>query len=419
MLANTLSELALRSLIQDMTDRSALERLPKGSAFYVGFDPTAPYLQLGNLIPLIVVIHLTRAGLKPIILFGGATGCIGDPSGKSKERILLDRDTINQNITEQQKKAREILVRANCEALFVDNNDWTSNLSFIDFLRDIGKFLTVNYMLAKDSVKSRLEAGGISFTEFSYMLLQAYDFYHLHTTQGCKLQIGGADQWGNMTAGLELIRKKGGEDAHALSIPLITNSTGAKFGKSEGGAIWLDERGTTPYTLQQFLLNTSDVDAVRYLKLFTFLPLVEIDEIDQQMRQSPETRVAQRRLADELCRLVHGQEKTELALRGAAALFKSGPLELEVLQGVIADIPSSSLPRPEVMSLTVVELLDKVALVPSRSEAKKLIKNGGVYLNNERVLDGGIKIVDLCTSETTTVLLRVGKKRYHAVTLVE
>lgn len=414
---NILAELQYRNLIHDISAPDLFEKLKKGDAFYAGIDPSAAALQVGNLVPLMTSIHLAKHGLRPIILFGGSTGAIGDPSGKSAERKLLDRATIDQNINNHMRSVETIFFRAGVKAEFVNNFDWTANLSTLEFLRDIGKHFTVNYMLSKEVVKTRLEGEGISFTEFSYMILQAYDFYHLYQAHNCKLQIGGSDQWGNITAGLELIRKKIQGEAFAFSIPLITDSQGKKFGKSESGTIWLDAAYTSPYKFHQFWLNIPDSSAIQYLKIFTFLDEAKIAELSESLSKEPEKRAAQRALADAVCSLIHGDEATADAKRSADVLF-GGSLDgvsTAQLQDIFSDAPSSSLTRDKIEQLTFVELLTETKLSKSKGEARRLIESGGAYLNNQRISDVNMRLIDTVSHDREVLLLRSGKKNYHLV----
>ncbi len=406
-----------RGLLQDMSDEEGLRKLGPGDSFYVGLDPSAPSLQIGNLVPLVVAMHMARAGLRPIILFGGATGSIGDPSGKRSERPLLDRATIDENVRKHSAKVDEIYKRAGVKAAFVNNLDWTAPVSIIDFLREIGKHFTLSYMLGKEFVKSRVEDDSISYTEFSYMLLQSFDFLHLYQNENCKLQIGGSDQWGNITSGLELIRKKIGGSAYAISIPLIVDSQGRKFGKSEGGAIWLDGSMTSPYKFHQFWLNVEDASAIKFLKIFSFLTQEEIAAYEERIRTAPEKREAQMALADAVTTLVHGEAGTADAKRSAGVLFGGSieGLSEKQLSDIFGDVPSTTLPRKEVASLTMVDLWVATKLAPSKGEARRLISGGGAYVNNERVSDPSLNLS--AAAEKSMLVLRSGKKNYHLVKL--
>ena len=419
---NVLEELTWRGLIQDLSDPQALSKLKPGDSFYIGFDPTAPSFQVGNLVPLLVSIQLTKAGLKPILLFGGATGMIGDPGGKSAERNLLPLEQVAKNVELQKTQATNLWKSAGLSVTpeFVNNIDWTREISMLAFLRDVGKHFTVNYMMAKDSVKSRLAGDGISYTEFSYMLLQANDFLHLYQNKNCKLQIGGSDQWGNITAGLELIRRKVQGEAYALSFPLITNSEGKKFGKSEGNAVWLDSKMTSPYKFHQFWLNVQDAEAIRLLKIFTLEPKEKIEEVEALMKAAPEKRDAQRLLADSICTFVHGAQATADAKKCAQALFSGALSELSNAQilEIFDDAPSSSISRAQVQELDILTLLS-TTVSKSKGEARRLVQGGGIYLDSERVSDEALKLADTAILSKGFVVLRSGKKNYHLVRLAD
>ena len=406
-------ELKKRGLIQEVSDETKVKELVSGT-FYCGFDPTAPSLQIGNLVPMIVMAHIARAGLEPIALFGGATGAIGDPSGKASERQLLSRDAINQNIESQQHQFQKIFDRLGLKVKFVNNFEWIQKISTIDFLREYGKYFTVNYMMAKDSVNSRLGDAGISFTEFSYMILQAIDFLELYETENCKLQIGGSDQWGNITAGLELIRKKIQGEAYALTIPLITDNQGKKLGKTEQGTLWLDPNQTSPYRFHQYWLNSDDKDVVRFLNFLTFLDEETISALKDSTEIAPEKREAQKRLADELCTLVHGEAATALARRSADVLF-GGSLEGlsdSVLLDIFKEVPSIEVSIDTLKSSSIVDLFAESGLAKSKGEAKRLLQSGGAYVNNVRVTDESFKLGDSNLLDKQVVVLRSGKKKY-------
>ena len=418
---NIIDELIWRGLVQDISDLDGIKKLPEGTVFYVGFDPTAPSLQLGNLVPLTVATRLARAGFKAMILFGGATGGIGDPSGRSTERPLLPRETIDLNIANQKKKVIEMFSRANLEVEFINNFDWTRDMPVIDFLRDVGKHFTINYMLAKDVIKSRLSGEGLSYTEFSYVLLQAFDFFHLYQTKNCRLEIGGSEQWGNITAGLELIRRKVQGDAYGFTLPIITDSQGKKFGKSAGNALWLDGTMTSPFKLHQFLLNTPDEDVERLLRVFSFLSKDDITQLCEEHKQAPEKRLAQKTLADGIVSFVHGDQAVEDANRGAAVLF-GGSLDgitEDVLEEVFQDVPSTECNKSEIENISVVDLFVKTNLSTSKAEARRLITNGGAYVHGERITDVATLIKDTKRGLAKFIVLRSGKKNYHTVKVVE
>lgn len=414
-----LTDLEWRGLIQDCSDREALIRLSPGDSFYVGYDPSAPSLQIGNLVPITVSLRLARAGLQAIQLFGGATGAIGDPSGKSAERKLLTREVIDDHVRAHRATVERIFGRMGVKAEFVNNYDWSERLNVIEFLRDIGKHFTVNYMIAKEVVKARLEGEGISFTEFSYMLLQANDFYHLWKHKHCRLQAGGSDQWGNITAGLELIRRKEQGEAVAFSIPLLLDSQGRKFGKSEVGALWLSPEKTSPYRFHQYWLNVEDADAIRYLKVFTFHEKELILEMEQRMKAAPEKREAQKLLADSMCTLVHGEEATADAKRSAEVLF-GGSLDgftTQQLEEIFCDVPSSRHPRAEIMGKSIVDVFALTKLSSSKGEARRLITSGGAYVNNSRISDPDYRFEGDWLNNSGLFVLRSGKKSYHLLKL--
>lgn len=411
-------EFSWRGLLQDMSDPQAFSKLKAGDACYVGFDPTAPSLQVGNLVQLIVSIHLTKAGLKPILLFGGATGMIGDPGGRSAERNLMSLDDVARNVELQENQAKALWRNAGVSAVpeIVNNIDWTRDVSYLSFLRDVGKHFTVNYMLAKDSVKSRLAGEGISYTEFSYMLLQAFDFLHLYQNKGVRVQFGGSDQWGNLTAGLELIRRKIQGEAYAFSVPLITNSEGKKFGKSAGNAVWLDPALTSPYKFHQFWLNVPDADVIKLLKVFTFATRQQIAEMERSLESDPGKREAQRFLADSLCTLAHGAEATEDAKRCAAVLFGGSldGLSDSQLLDIFSDAPSTELSRDAASSMDLLTLLGQT-VSSSKGEARRLIQGGGIYVDNERVSDPSAAVSSTRLLTKGFIILRSGKKNYHVV----
>lgn len=410
-------DLENRALLQDATNKDKINQLPVGTPFYVGFDPTAPYLHLGNLIPILTAIRLSKAGLKPILLFGGATGFIGDPNGKSKERVLLDRETIERNVTEQSTKVKEILARLEVEAEFVDNYEWTHKIDVLTFLRDFGKHFSLNVMIAKDTVKTRLAGNGISYTEFSYMVLQALDFVHLFKTRGCSLQIGGSDQWGNITAGVELIRKSMGEEVQAFTIPLLVDSTGAKFGKSAGNALWIDERGTSPYQIHQYFLNTNDNDVIRYLKIFTFLDDEEIIILEKEVTENPGKRAAQKELADKVTALIHGDDALTAVRKTADVLFGGNidNISAKQLEEIFGDVPSVSLDSSSVLGVNVIDIFVQAGALKSKGEARRLLAQGGIYLNSNRITDSDYSLSQDDLIDGSLLLLRSGKKNYRLV----
>jgi tyrosyl-tRNA synthetase len=412
-------DLRWRGLLQDVSDEQLFTKLRQGDAFYAGFDPTAPSLHHGNLQLLVTMMRLGRAGFRPIALFGGATGAIGDPGGRSAERPLLSREEIDRNVALHSARVTEIFARVGVEASYVNNFDWFRSVSVLDFLRDTGKYFTVNYMIAKEVVKSRLDGDGMSFTEFSYMLLQAADYLHLYQNHNCRLQIGGSDQWGNITAGLELIRKKISGEAYAFSSPLLLDAQGRKLGKSTGGAVWLDRAMLSPYKFHQFFLNVGDAEVITVLKRLTLLTRPEIEALELSLTNAPEKRECQRALADAMCDMVHGKEATLEAKRSAEVLFGGSidGLADKELREIFADVPSSRMDRKIVAALTPIDLFTQCGLGKSKSESRRLIESGGGYLNNVRVTDGNGLIGEATFGDRTVLVARAGKKNYHLVLL--
>jgi tyrosyl-tRNA synthetase len=423
---NVLEELEWRGLIYGFTEGTPDVLAREKVNVYIGFDPTADTLQVGNLVGMTLLARMQRHGHTPIALAGGGTGMIGDPSGKADERQLLTREQVEANVEAIKPQLARFLdfETKNNRARVVNNADWLIPLSMMAFLRDVGKRFTVNYMVAKDSVKSRLEReDGISYTEFSYMLLQAYDFLHLFDHEGCVMQAGGSDQWGNITAGVELIRRARGESAYGLVHPLITSADGVKLGKTERGTIWRDPKRTSPYRFYQFWLNQDDRDAIPYLKCFTWLTRPEIDELAHKLAERPERREAQRALAQEMTRTVHDETALAKAEQASQVLFggEITGLSAEDIQDVFADVPSSRIPKQELEAegAEVVDLLETVGLVRSKGEARRLINGGGIYVNNVRV-DDAARTVSLAESiEGRFLVLRKGKKNYHLVQIAQ
>jgi len=414
-----LQDLEFRGLINQMTDEEGLQKLlnEESVSLYCGFDPTGDSLHIGHLLPVLMLKRFQVAGHKPIGVVGGATGMIGDPSGKKAERTLNTTETVQMYSERIRTQLLPFLsFEGENAAKVVNNFDWTGDLDVITFLRDIGKNFGLNYMLAKDSVASRLDAG-ISFTEFSYMILQSYDFLKLYQDHNCKLQIGGSDQWGNITAGMELIRKTE-EDSKAfgLTVPLVTKADGSKFGKTEGGAVWLDPEKTTPYEFYQFWINTDDRDVVKYLKYFTFLSKEEILELEKQFNEAPEQRVAQKALAAEVTKLVHGEKALDQAIKITEALFSGSVKELtadEIKQG-FKDVPSFALNETE---MGLVDLLVAAKISPSKRQAREDVQNGAVYVNGDRTQDVAKVLSKLDAIEEQFIIIRRGKKKYHLITL--
>lgn len=409
-----------RGLFEDCTNPEAGHKLAAPGVVYAGFDPSSDSLQAGNFVTIMALAHFQRCGHRVIALAGGATGMIGDPSGKSNERTLLTREQVAANT----EGIRENLSRfldfnhPTAPATIVNNQDWLGEFGFLDFLRDVGKHFRMGAMLGRESVRARLAGeAGMSFTEFSYALLQAYDFLHLYDAEGCHFQIGGADQWGNITAGIDLVRKLRGEEVYGITIPLVCDSAGQKFGKSEGNAIYLDAGKTSPYSFYQFFYRTTDADAARYLKIFTFLPLERIAELETALCEAPEKRDAQRVLADEVTRAVHGESGLETARRASEVLFGGSieGLSAAELRRIFADVPSAELPRGEVAGATVVDVAAAAGLCPSKGAARRLVQSGGLYLNNNRVpgIDATVQPEDLVDGKVA--VLRSGKKNFHLV----
>ncbi len=415
-----IQDLQNRGLIQDISLPELDQKLQIGNKFYAGFDPTAPSLHLGNFVIIMTMLRLTKAGLKPIMLFGGATGQVGDPSGKASERPILDLNEINNNVLEQKNQVNQIFLRLGFEVEFVDNADWTTPISFTTFLREVGKYLTINYMLAKESVKRRVEGDGMSFAEFSYMLIQANDFLHLYQTKGVVMQIGGSDQWGNLTCGMELVRKKLHQDVYTFSVPLLTDSNGKKFGKSEKGALWLDPEKTSPFALHQFLLNSADADVINLIQKLTFADGPQITNLQNSLSTEPEKRIAQTFLADEVCALIHGQESVESAKIAAKVLFGGDPTGLPVKQllEIFSEVPSHSIAKSELLDTKFLDLLVTVEACTSKGQARKLIESGGAYLNNQRITDIDLKITLTSLIEGQLLILRTGKKSYFLVNVI-
>lgn len=415
-----LDELSWRGLLQQQTHDTLSGELEKGSmTVYAGFDPTADSLHVGSLIPIIGLAHFQRAGHRPIALVGGGTGLIGDPSFKAAERALLSREQVDHNAAGIRAQLERFLNFSGQQAAVMLNNiDWLGGLSFIDFLRDVGKHFSVNVMLSKDSVRQRLEDRdhGISFTEFTYSLLQAYDFLQLNETHDCRLQIGGSDQWGNIVAGIDLTRRVRGAETYGLTLPLVTKADGSKFGKSESGNIWLDPARTSPYKFYQFWLNQADADTAKYLKYFTFLSREEIEALEAQIAAEPQRREGQRRLAEEVTRLVHGETALENAQRASAAMFggELAGLDEATLADIFSEVPSSSLDKSQLaMGAPMLDLLVSAGVFPSKGDARRMVKNGGLYLNNVRVdNENATAGTDILLTETTAVI-RKGKKNYH------
>ena len=424
---NFIEELAWRGMIHTMMPGTEEQLQKEMTSAYVGIDPTADSLHIGHLVSVMMLRHFQRAGHRPIALIGGATGMIGDPSGKSAERNLLDEAALRHNqecIKAQLAKFLDFESDSPNAAELVNNYDWMKDYSFLDFIRDIGKHITVNYMMAKDSVKKRLSSEsseGMSFTEFSYQLMQGYDFLKLYQTRNCKIQMGGSDQWGNITTGTELIRRITGGEAFALVCPLITKADGGKFGKTESGNVWLDRRYTSPYKFYQFWLNVSDADAEKYIKIFTAISKEEIDALAKEHRQAPHLRALQKRLAQEVTVLVHSQEDYDAAVEASNILFGTSTsdtlkkLDEDTLLAVFEGVPQFKISLTELEAgIKAIELLtDKAPVFPSKGEMRKLVQSGGVSLNKEKLTDQEQLIRQSDLLNQKYLLVQKGKKNYY------
>ncbi|MBR6895908.1 tyrosine--tRNA ligase [Lactococcus carnosus] len=414
---NIFEELKVRGLIFQTTDEAALVKaLTENSVtFYTGYDPTADSLHLGHLVPILNMRRLQLAGHNPVALVGGATGMIGDPSFKDSERSLQTTETVaNWSNSIKNQLSRFLSFEGDHAAKVVNNYDWFSSMNVLEFLRDIGKHFTINYMMSKESVKSRIETG-ISYTEFAYQILQGYDFYQLNENHGITLQIGGSDQWGNMVAGTDLIRKKSGNETHVITVPLITDSTGRKFGKSEGNAVWLDADKTSPYEFYQFWLNVADADAVKFLRIFTFLSLDDIDSLAKVFEAAPHERLAQKTLAKEVVSLVHGEAAYEQAVNISEQLFEGHIKALSVkdIKAGLKDVPNHTV--TDDFDGNLVNLLVDAKISPSRRQAREDITNGAIYLNGERQTDLEYVLSDTDKLENELTVIRRGKKKYTIV----
>jgi tyrosyl-tRNA synthetase len=420
-----IQELRWRGMIHDIMPGTVEQLAKEMTTAYIGYDPTSDSLHIGNLASIMLLVYLQRSGHKPVILIGGATGMVGDPSGKSEERNLLDEDVLRYN-QECIKKQLEKFVSFDCgtnSAVMVNNWDWTKEFGFLQFLRDVGKHITVNYMMAKDSVKNRMESGsGISFTEFSYQLVQGYDFCWLYEHLNCRLQMGGSDQWGNIITGTELIRRKLGGEAFALTCPLITRTDGGKFGKTEEGNIWLDPKKTSPYKFYQFWLNTSDDDAADYIKKFTVLPKEEIEALVRKHAEAPHLRILQKTLAKDITLRVHSEQEYNAALEASEILFGKGTTETlqnlseEMLLSVFEGIPQSEIKKSDIVNgLNIVDFLSgKTMIFHSKSEVRRSLKEGSVLVNKEKVTED-LLISSSHLLNNKYILIQKGKKNYFLV----
>jgi tyrosyl-tRNA synthetase len=420
-----IKELLWRGMIHDMMPGTEEQLDKEMTAGYIGFDPTADSLHIGNLLPIMLLVHFQRAGHKPIALVGGATGMIGDPSFKAEERKFLDEKTLRHNLA-CQKKQLEKFLDFNCganSAEIVNNYDWFKDFSFLSFLRDVGKHITVNYMTSKDSVKKRLETG-ISFTEFSYQLIQGFDFYYLYQHKNCRLQMGGSDQWGNIVTGTELIRRKDGGEAFALTCPLVTKADGGKFGKSEKGNVWLDATKTTPYAFYQFWFNVSDEDAEKYIRLFTLLPREEIESITLEHKQSPHLRLLQKKLATEVTLMVHSQDGLDSAIEASEILFGKGTretlkkLDENTFLTIFDGVPMVNIDKDLLKAgINILDLLgEKTAVFPSKGEVRRMIKGGGLSVNKVKIEDETLVIGTTDLLNDSYLLVQKGKKNYYLIT---
>jgi tyrosyl-tRNA synthetase len=421
---NLIEELRWRGLIQDIIPGTEDQLLKEVTSGYVGFDPTAESLHIGSLVPILLLVHLQKVGHKPIALVGGATGLVGDPSGKSQERNLLDEVTLQKNMAGIERQLRQFLdfdpSKPNA-AEVVNNHDWFKDFSFLHFIRDVGKHITVNYMMSKDSVRKRIEGeSGISFTEFSYQLIQGYDFYWLYSHKNCKLQMGGSDQWGNITTGTELIRRKAGGEAFAFTCPLLTKSDGGKFGKTESGNVWLDPQRTSPYQFYQFWVNAADADAEKWIRIFTFLKQSDINSLIEEHREDPSKRILQKKLAEELTIYVHGANEYQKAIETTQKLFaqQTAPVEslsledLESMEGLVhVDFASEKL----VTGIDVISFLAETTIFPSKGEARKMVQNGGVSINRHKVADVAHTVTKEQLLHGKYFLVQKGKKNYYLV----
>jgi tyrosyl-tRNA synthetase len=422
---NFIDELQWRGMIHDIMPGTE-EALEKGvTSAYIGFDPTADSLHIGSLVQIMTLVHFQRCGHKPIALLGGATGMVGDPSGKSQERNLLSEEVLQHNLAGVKRQLAKFLdfEAANNPAEMVNNYDWFKDYSFLDFIRDVGKHITINYMLAKDSVKSRLDTG-MSFTEFTYQLVQGYDFLWLYENKGCTIQLGGSDQWGNIVTGTELIRRKAGGEAYAITTPLIKKADGSKFGKTEGGNVWLDKAKTSPYKFYQYWLNVSDEDAVNYIKIFTLLEKEEIEKLEKEHNAAPHMRILQKTLAQDITCRVHSAEDLAMAEKASAILFGKSTkedlsaLDEDTLLSVFEGVPQATI-KSSALKANVIDLLSDASgniVFTSKGEARRMIKGGGVSINKEKIIDSEAPF-DIQLLQNKYVLVQKGKKNYYLLTV--
>ncbi|WP_288071658.1 tyrosine--tRNA ligase [Hydrotalea sp.] len=421
---NLMEELQWRGLIQDIMP-GTIEQLNKEmTSAYIGFDPTADSLHIGSLVPILLLVHLQKAGHKPFALVGGATGMVGDPSGKSEERNLLSEDVLQHNVQCVKKQLEKFLdfdtTKPNA-AEMVNNYDWFKDMSFLHFIRDVGKYITVNYMLAKDSVKKRIEnENGMSFTEFTYQLVQGYDFYWLYTHKNCKLQMGGSDQWGNIVTGTEIIRKKAGGEAFAFTCPLITKADGGKFGKTEKGNVWLDAQKTSPYQFYQFWMNASDEDAKKWIKIFTLLPKETIESLLEAHDKAPYERILQKKLAESLTIFVHSKADYDFAVQASEILFNNETADIlaslseKQLIQALEGVPTITISKSQIENgYDLLNFLTETSIFPSKSEARKMWQNGGIRINKKKIETDYVQITKQDLLQNKYLLIQKGKKNYY------
>jgi tyrosyl-tRNA synthetase len=421
---NFVEELKWRGMIHDIMPGTQEQFQKEMTAAYIGFDPTADSLHIGSLVQIMILVHLQKCGHKPFALVGGATGMVGDPSGKSKERNLLDENTLNHNLSCMQKQLEQFL-NFDCgsnSAEVVNNNDWFKDLTFLDFIRDVGKHISINYMMAKDSVKSRLETG-MSFTEFSYQLVQGYDFYWLWKNKNCKVQLGGSDQWGNIVTGTELIRRKGKGEAFAITTPLIKKADGGKFGKTESGNVWLDKAKTSPYKFYQFWLNASDEDAKNYIKIFTLLSQKEITKLTKEHEEAPHLRILQKAIAEEVTTRVHSADDLAMAIKASSILFgKSTAEDLKSLDentflSVFEGVPQFEMSKAD-LGLGILDVLaEKTQIFASKGEARRMIQSNAVSINKEKITEN-FQLTENDLLNGKYILAQKGKKNYFLIIVV-
>ncbi len=421
-----IEELKWRGMLQDIMPGTEEQLNKEATTAYIGFDPTAESLHIGSLVPILLLYHLQQAGHKPIALVGGATGMVGDPSGKSEERNLLNEETLQKNIAGVRSQLEKYLdfnpARENA-AEIVNNYDWFKGLGFIDFLRDVGKHITVNYMMSKDSVKKRIEGEtGISYTEFAYQLMQGYDFYWLYTHKNCKLQMGGSDQWGNITTGTELIRRKAGGEGFAFTCPLITKADGGKFGKTEKGNVWLDPGKTTPFQFYQFWLNAADTDAEKWIKIFTLLPKAEIESLLEEHAVEPGARTLQKKLAESITAFVHGAEECSTAQQTTEQLFGKkeeinlNELSEDELLNAMEGVPVHTVASTSIQAgIDIVSFLFDTGIFPSKGEARKMVQGGGISINREKIADQAFLINASSLLAEKYIAVQKGKKNHYLV----